>query len=119
MSPQQHLTIMIVEDNRADVYLLKQALRKAEIDFTAIVFEDGESALRYIEGEAEPENKPIPDVAILDLNVPDATAAKCWRIFGALLGCRVSLSLSLARHPNRSWVTEPRKRIATSRNLTN
>jgi chemotaxis family two-component system response regulator Rcp1 len=40
------------------------------MDFTAIIFEDGESAFRYIDGEAGPETKPVPDVAILDLNVP-------------------------------------------------
>jgi CheY-like chemotaxis protein len=62
---------MIMEDNRADVYLLKQALRKADIDFTAIIFEDGESAFKYIDGEAGSEIKPIPDLAILDLNVPN------------------------------------------------
>lgn len=60
---------MILEDNRADVYLLKQAMHKAEMDFTPIVFEDGESACRYIDCEAGTENKPLPDVAILDLNV--------------------------------------------------
>jgi two-component system, chemotaxis family, response regulator Rcp1 len=67
--PQQ-LTIMIVEDNRADVFLLKKALHKADICFTAIVFEDGESAFRYIDGEPCPEAKPRLDLAILDLNVP-------------------------------------------------
>lgn len=64
------LTIMIVEDNRADVYLLKRALNKAEMDFTTIVFEDGESAFRYIDRNPVPEAKPLPDLAILDLNVP-------------------------------------------------
>jgi CheY-like chemotaxis protein len=61
---------MIVEDNRADVFLLKKALRKAEICFTAIVFEDGESAFRYIDGDLVPEAKRRLDLAILDLNVP-------------------------------------------------
>ena len=61
---------MIVEDNRADVYLLQKALHKAEIDFHAIILEDGESALRYLDGELGREDNPAPDVAILDLNVP-------------------------------------------------
>ena len=61
---------MIVEDNRADVFLLKKALHKADICFTAIVFEDGESAFRYIDGEPCFETKPRLDLAILDLNVP-------------------------------------------------
>jgi len=67
MDPQQHLTIMILEDNRADVYLLKQALKQAELNFTGVVFEDGEKALEYLESEARPT---MPDLAILDLNVP-------------------------------------------------
>jgi two-component system, chemotaxis family, response regulator Rcp1 len=67
--PQQ-LTIMIVEDNRADVFLLKKALHKADICFTAIVFEDGESAFRYIDGEPCLETRSTPDLAILDLNLP-------------------------------------------------
>jgi chemotaxis family two-component system response regulator Rcp1 len=61
---------MILEDNRADVFLLKKALRKAEICFTAVVFEDGESAFRYIDGDLVPETKRRLDLAILDLNVP-------------------------------------------------
>jgi len=69
MSSQQRLTIMILEDNRADVLLLKEALHKAEMEFTPIIFADGESAFSYID-EAGTEIKPLPDVAILDLNVP-------------------------------------------------
>ncbi len=68
-SQQQRLTIMILEDNRADVRLLKEALHRAEMDFTPIVFEDGESACRYIDGEAGTENRPLVDAAILDLNM--------------------------------------------------
>ena len=70
MNPPEHLTIMIMEDNRADVYLLKQALQKAELNFTAFVFEDGQSAFEYMENDSATEAKPVPDLAILDLNVP-------------------------------------------------
>jgi two-component system, chemotaxis family, response regulator Rcp1 len=70
MSTQERLTIMILEDNPADVHLLKEALFTAEMNFTALVFEDGESAFRYIDGGHGPESSPIPDIAILDLNVP-------------------------------------------------
>jgi two-component system, chemotaxis family, response regulator Rcp1 len=69
MNSQQRLTIMILEDNRADVLLLKEALHKAEMEFIPIIFADGESAFRYID-EAGTEIKPLPDLAILDLNVP-------------------------------------------------
>jgi len=61
---------MIMEDNHADVHLLKEALIKAEIDFKAVVFGDGESAFRYIDGAVESGSVPPPDAAILDLNAP-------------------------------------------------
>jgi two-component system, chemotaxis family, response regulator Rcp1 len=70
MSTQERLIIMILEDNPADVHLLKEALLRAEMNFTALVFEDGESAFRYIDGGDGPETSPILDAAILDLNVP-------------------------------------------------
>jgi chemotaxis family two-component system response regulator Rcp1 len=66
----ERLKILILEDNRADVYLLQEALHKANIDFTSVVFEDGESAFNYIDEEPEPGASRVPDVAILDLNVP-------------------------------------------------
>jgi chemotaxis family two-component system response regulator Rcp1 len=70
MVSQNPLTIMIMEDNHADVHLLKEALIKAEIDFKAIVFGDGESAFNYIDGTAESGTVPPPDAAVLDLNAP-------------------------------------------------
>jgi chemotaxis family two-component system response regulator Rcp1 len=70
MNDHRQLSIMILEDNRTDVSLLKLALDKADIHFTATVFEDGEKAFRYIDNEAGTEAEPIPDVAIMDLNVP-------------------------------------------------
>lgn len=71
MSDQRHLTIMVLEDNVGDVILLKRALNSAKIDFTAVVFEDGESALSYLDLNASAgATTPNLDVAILDLNVP-------------------------------------------------
>jgi chemotaxis family two-component system response regulator Rcp1 len=70
MTYHRHLSIMILEDNCMDVSLLKLALDEADIKFTARVFEDGEKAFRYIDNEAGTEAEPIPDVAIMDLNVP-------------------------------------------------
>jgi chemotaxis family two-component system response regulator Rcp1 len=70
MNDHRQLSIMILEDNRMDVSLLKLALDKADINFTARVFEDREKAFRYIDNEAGIEAEPIPDIAIMDLNVP-------------------------------------------------
>jgi hypothetical protein len=56
MSSQQHLAIMIVEDNRADVHLLKEALHQAEMISPL-------SSLRMVRAPsaistARPERKP-------------------------------------------------------------
>jgi two-component system, chemotaxis family, response regulator Rcp1 len=70
MSSQQKLTIMILEDNAADVFLLKEGLREAELDFTPVVFKDGESAFTYIDAVGVLDGRLRLDAAILDLNVP-------------------------------------------------
>jgi chemotaxis family two-component system response regulator Rcp1 len=70
MGSQQKLTIMILEDNASDIVLLKEGLRSAELDFTPVVFRDGESAFRYIDALGGVDGKARLDAAILDLNVP-------------------------------------------------
>lgn len=62
--------VLVVEDNPGDVELLRMALREAEIDCELTVIEDGGDALRYLLALGEHSDAPVPDVAILDLNVP-------------------------------------------------
>jgi chemotaxis family two-component system response regulator Rcp1 len=61
--------ILIAEDSRADVFLIREALRKAKIDADIYVAEDGEQAIRYLE-TAERDRTPAPDVVLLDINLP-------------------------------------------------
>lgn len=56
--------IMLVEDNRADVYLVQQALNHHQIPHELICYEDGKEAITGL------ENCIVPDVIILDLNLP-------------------------------------------------
>ncbi len=59
-----HLTV--VEDNGADLFLLKDALVKIGLSFDIYSFSDGETARRYIQqGEGAG-----PDLFLLDLNLP-------------------------------------------------
>jgi CheY-like chemotaxis protein len=61
--------ILLVEDNPADVHLLRLALGDAELDFALTVFDDGQEALAYVHEQGNTNSKAV-DVAILDLNVP-------------------------------------------------
>ena len=61
--------ILIVEDHTPDVFLVQKALRENRVEFEMTRFEDGEQALQAIrKGGTTPLQ--IPDLVILDLNVP-------------------------------------------------
>jgi CheY-like chemotaxis protein len=64
------LEILIVEDNSADVLLIKEAIKISKIIKKCHVVKDGEEALRFLNREGEFSNANPPDVIILDLNLP-------------------------------------------------
>jgi CheY-like chemotaxis protein len=57
--------ILVVEDNPADVMLLRMALDEAGVVADLTVCADGEAAIAHIQSAAEP-----PEVVLLDLNIP-------------------------------------------------
>jgi chemotaxis family two-component system response regulator Rcp1 len=60
--------VFLAEDNRADVYLVEMALKEHQIPFALRLVEDGDEALRVVERFGQEE--PVPDIALLDLNLP-------------------------------------------------
>jgi CheY-like chemotaxis protein len=62
--------ILLVEDNAADVYLLRKALTSAGLNFDLTVIEDGAAALTFVRGEGKYAGVPAPDLAVLDLSLP-------------------------------------------------
>jgi len=58
--------IWIVEDNPADVYLIKEALFGAGLEFDAQFFYTGDAVVDRIHSFSEPPNE-VPDAVILDL----------------------------------------------------
>ena len=56
--------ITLVEDNPADVLLVKKALQEKGITFELTCFEDGQTALKGL------SQRPPPDLILLDLNLP-------------------------------------------------
>lgn len=59
--------LLIIEDNPADVDLLRRALLTAQLDFELTVVDDGADALALLHPGA---GMPAPDLAIVDLNLP-------------------------------------------------
>lgn len=64
------IRILLVEDNVADVYLFRKALVGADLNFELTVIEDGSVALDFVRGEGKYAGTPVPDLAVLDLNLP-------------------------------------------------
>ncbi len=62
--------ILIVEDNKADVFLIREALNEAKIDAELIVMPDGEKAIRYFDETDASDAEPCPALVILDINLP-------------------------------------------------
>lgn len=62
--------MLLIEDNRGDIELLKLALKHAGVECDLTVLEDGGEALLLIRRCGEYAGRPIPDVVILDLNLP-------------------------------------------------
>jgi CheY-like chemotaxis protein len=69
-SPDSIARVLVVEDNPADVELLRWALDGAGVCCDITVLEDGGEALAFIQENGKYANRRLPDLAILDLNLP-------------------------------------------------
>jgi CheY-like chemotaxis protein len=66
-------TILLVEDNEDDVFLMKRALKGAGVTNPLQVVEDGQQAIDYLSGTGQFSNReqfPIPAIVFLDLKLP-------------------------------------------------
>ena len=61
--------VLVVEDNPADVYLIRSALTEHSIDAQVDVVSDGESA-RSTAAEFQSGKQAWPDIVLLDINLP-------------------------------------------------
>jgi CheY-like chemotaxis protein len=66
-------TILLVEDNEEDAFLLRRALLKENIECSLQVAEDGQEAIEYLGGTgkyADRTTYPSPALVLLDLKLP-------------------------------------------------
>jgi two-component system, chemotaxis family, response regulator Rcp1 len=64
------LHILVAEDNRADILLIKEALKTHGIPHELRLIQDGARAMSVLATMGTPEGAPCPDVLLLDLNLP-------------------------------------------------
>lgn len=66
-------TILLVEDNDEDAFLLRRALRLEKISCQLHVAQDGQEAIEYLDGVgpyADRAKFPFPNLVLLDLKLP-------------------------------------------------
>ena len=62
--------LLLVEDNAADVRLLREAMREARTPNDVLIAGDGEQALEALTGRVDLPGTGRVDIVLLDLNLP-------------------------------------------------
>lgn len=62
--------ILLVEDNEGDAELVIEALENSTVKSEIMVIDDGELALQYLSRGGKFENEQLPDLILLDVNLP-------------------------------------------------
>jgi CheY-like chemotaxis protein len=60
-------TILLIEDDYLDIESVKRTLKKSKTDHILQVSHNGEDAINLLTGN---KNKVVPDVILLDINLP-------------------------------------------------
>ena len=70
MKTNNNIEILLVEDNPGDVRLTLEALKAGKIYNKVNVLTDGEQAVAYLKRKNGFAERPLPDLILLDLNLP-------------------------------------------------
>ena len=70
LSTPRPIEILLVEDNPGDVLLTRRALKDGKVSNHLSVVEDGEAALDFVRHQGTYASAAMPDLILLDLNLP-------------------------------------------------
>lgn len=66
----QPISVLLVEDDPGDVVLVTEAFEHNKVSNVLHTVQDGVEALAFLRREAPYEDAPVPDLVLLDLNLP-------------------------------------------------
>lgn len=68
--PNKKLVILVADDDADDCLLTQEALNETDICNDTYFVEDGEELMAYLHKSPPFQNRPTPDIILLDLNMP-------------------------------------------------
>ena len=102
--------ILMVDDNPADIDLTSEVLAQSEGRFHMNAVNDGVEAISFLRHEGKYAKAPVPDLVVLDLNLP--------RKDGCEVLSNIKADPALSQDSSREF-SRLRRRIATSAAVTN
>lgn len=77
------IELLLIDDDQADIYLARRALKKCSTLLNIQVARDGEEALCLLRREGANAAAPRPDLIFLDLNMPRMTGHEFLEVMKA------------------------------------
>jgi CheY-like chemotaxis protein len=71
--------VLLVEDNPMDVFIIGEILRESGLDVQLEVVKDGQAALCYLDDAGGQDAPAVPDLLLLDLNLPKVPGIEVLR----------------------------------------
>jgi two-component system, chemotaxis family, response regulator Rcp1 len=62
--------ILLVEDSKGDIRLIQEVLKTSTVPHELVIVRDGMEAMAYLHREGEYRGSPLPNLILLDLNLP-------------------------------------------------
>jgi two-component system, chemotaxis family, response regulator Rcp1 len=91
--PSESRPILIVEDNPADVFLIRRAIEAANVYADLRVVHDGEQAIRFFDEVDGDAGIPCPALVILDINLPRKPGGEVLQHMRQTRRCRSAIVL--------------------------
>src|SRR6478752_2053839 len=68
-----NFTVLLVEDDLNDIFLVKRAFKIAKVENPLQVVTDGQEAMQYLRGEGKYADRcshPLPKLIVMDIKMP-------------------------------------------------
>ncbi len=85
---RRNFQLLVVEDNQADVWLVKEAVDFHQVPVDVRVIHDGEKAIEFLEQIGPIGGCACPSILLLDLNLPKKSGREVLRYLRSSGKCR-------------------------------